>query len=115
MPIHGLHDRWHDIVSDLPGIRPLYPVDATPARGLGERSVPYVFPAVLADAERAFPAIRRAGIALYRWEELAASECRVSASYRTRLVQLPCHQEIDANTMNQMSERLAEALRGESS
>jgi perosamine synthetase len=60
---------------------------------LGETDVPYVFPFILDDANT-FDKIRNAGIPLFRWEELAPSACEVSADYRSKLIQIPCHQDV---------------------
>ena len=71
----------------------------TPLFGeLGESEVPYIFPLLLHDND-GFGQLRNAGIPLYRWEELAASGCAVSRRYRSRLVQLPCHQALTAANM----------------
>lgn len=66
--------------------RPLYPA-------LGPTDVPYVFPLLLRD-QTIFRAIRKAALPLYRWEEIATGHCATSDSYRRRLVQLPCHQDL---------------------
>jgi perosamine synthetase len=60
---------------------------------LGPTDVPYVFPFVLRDPQ-VFDSLREAGIPLYRWEELAPTACGVSQSYRSTLIQIPCHQDL---------------------
>lgn len=62
---------------------------------LSADSAPYVVPFLLNDSA-SFDLLRRRGLQVLRWEELAASTCPVSASYRSRLIQLPCHQELTA-------------------
>ncbi|MEQ8692203.1 MAG: hypothetical protein RIC89_15370, partial [Pseudomonadales bacterium] len=57
-------------------------------------AVPYVLPFLLDDA-RHFTTLRRAGIQILRWEELAETvTCPISQDYRRRLVQIPCHQSL---------------------
>ena len=77
--------RWQEGVRDLPGVKPLFLC-------LPEGVVPYVFP-LLVDAV-GFHMIKLAGIPLWRWEDMAVTDCAVSRDYRIRLLQLPCHQEL---------------------
>lgn len=56
--------------------------------------VPYVFPFILAQPETAFVALRRAGVPMYRWEDVDVQSCDTSAYYHSRLVQFPCHQDL---------------------
>jgi perosamine synthetase len=72
--------------------------------------VPYVLPLLLDDGPRQFDALRGAGIPLYRWEELIPSHCETSSDYRTRLVQLPCHQDLTAAHMDVLREGLSRCL-----
>ncbi len=65
---------------------PLYPT-------LDEKTVPCVFPFLLNRAED-FDHFRNAGIPLFRWEELVLTDCTVSRHYRSRLIQIPCHQDL---------------------
>ncbi len=60
---------------------------------LSADSAPYVVPFLLNDSA-GFDMLRRRGLQVLRWEELAPGNCPVSASYRSRLIQLPCHQEL---------------------
>jgi len=53
----------------------------------------YVVPFLLDDSA-GFDLLRRRGLQVLRWEELAPSTCQVSAIFRSRLIQLPCHQEL---------------------
>jgi hypothetical protein len=55
--------------------------------------VPYTFPFLL-ERESDLPGLKQEGIPLLRWEELAFSGCPTSERYMTRLVQIPCHQEL---------------------
>lgn len=54
---------------------------------------PYVLPFLLRN-EQDFQRLRMQRIQVLRWEEIAASDCLVSESYRSRLVQLPCHHKL---------------------
>lgn len=60
---------------------------------LPDRVIPYVFPFLLDNAGY-FNQIRNQGIQVYRWEQLAISNCEISREYRSRLIQLPCHQQL---------------------
>jgi hypothetical protein len=72
--------------------RSLYP-------GLGPGDTPYVYPFVLGDSA-GFDRARNAGIPLFRWEELAPSTCETSRDYRSKLIQVPCHQDLSADNLD---------------
>lgn len=87
--------RWAAGVKDAPGLHPLFPE-------LPEGVVPYAFP-VLADADGLlFHAIKLAGMPLWRWEDMAVTDCEVALDYRARLLQLPCHQAIRPDELDWM-------------
>jgi dTDP-4-amino-4,6-dideoxygalactose transaminase len=92
-----------DRLAALPGARPVY-------ERLPDTVVPYVFPWLLDDPQTTFPRLKTAGVPMYRWEALADSDCAVSADYRYRLVQLPCHQEIDAAELDWLVDQCRRAL-----
>lgn len=78
--------------------QPLFPA-------LAADDVPYVFPFLLHNA-RHFDSIRQLALPLYRWEEIAPSGCDVSEDYKTRLVQLPCHQDLTDDDLDQLIDKL---------
>lgn len=60
---------------------------------LDPKITPYVFPFLLNNSSL-FDTIRSTGIPLFRWEEVASTPCAVSSDYRSRLIQIPCHQDL---------------------
>jgi perosamine synthetase len=74
---------------------------------LKAHDVPYVLPFLLNDA-RYFKALRMKGLQVLRWEEIANSNCSVSANYRERLVQLPCHHQMPAAELNRLIQSITE-------
>jgi len=84
-------------LSNVAGGHPLY-------TNLEPGVVPYMFPFLLDTPEIDFPALKEAKIPIWRWEELAESDCAVSKDYRLRLLQLPCHQELTEAEINWMIE-----------
>jgi hypothetical protein len=40
---------------------------------------------------------------IWRWDEMAVSNCPIASSYRLRLLHLPCHQELTATEMDWMT------------
>lgn len=79
--------------------------------GLGRTSVPYVFPLILEeDGDLLHSRLRRAGVPMWRWEDLRESDCDVSNDYRQSLIQLPCHQELAAESVARMISALQEVL-----
>jgi len=63
--------------------------------------VPYVFPFILNDS-KSFDRLKNAGLSLFRWEELADSDCPISQAYRDCLVQIPCHQDLTEIEMDKI-------------
>ena len=89
-----------DRCSELGRARPLY-------GELPEGVIPYVFPLVLDHPAEDFRRLKYRGVPIWRWDELAVSDCEVTQAYRRSLLQLPCHEDL------RLEERtwLAEALR----
>lgn len=53
---------------------------------------PYVFPLLLSEPALMYPALRAAGVPMYRWDEADEKECTETGKLKYHLVQLPCHQ-----------------------
>lgn len=93
--------RWLSELADIEGVSPLFPQ-------LHEGVVPYAFP-LLADADGVvFHALKMAGIPIWRWEDVAITQCSIANDYRLRLLQLPCHQDLSDDQIVWM----ASVLRG---
>lgn len=73
-------------LSDLIHGRPLRPK-------LPECVVPYMFPFLVDRPNPVYRQLKREGVAIWRWDHSDKS-CPVSADYATRLLQIPCHQEL---------------------
>ncbi len=93
---------WSALVAGLARARPLWP-------SLPDGCAPYMFPLLLADDSR-FAALKRAGLPIWRWDELASSDCAVSARYRRELLHLPCHQGLEADQLEWMGSQLRRVL-----
>jgi len=87
--------RWLEVTQDIPGIRPFFP-------DLPGGIVPYVFPILTEHGEIFFHTMKLAGIPLYRWEDMAMTDCPVSQDYRLRLLRLPCHQGLRSQELDWM-------------
>lgn len=95
-----------DGVKELPNCRPLY-------SQLPSGIVPYMFPLHIEQPEHRFHWLKHLGTPMYRWDELAVSDCAVSSHYRLRLVHLPCHQAMRAEDIAWLLETLALVLRAQ--
>ncbi|RDE24817.1 DegT/DnrJ/EryC1/StrS aminotransferase family protein [Motiliproteus coralliicola] len=82
---HFLH--YLKRIDQIQGVKPLFTT-------LPESTVPYVFPLLLDNPATDFPKLKQQGVPIWRWEELAKTDCKVSQDYRLRLIQLPCHQSL---------------------
>jgi len=87
--------KWLEAIKSIPEVTPLFP-------GLPEGVVPYAFP-LLADSDGLiFHLLKLAGIPIWRWEDMALTDCSVAEDYRLRLLQLPCHQELKQKELDWM-------------
>lgn len=88
--------EWAKTVANLPYCQALFPY-------LPKNCVPYMFPLYIEHPEMHFYSLKRLGVPLWRWDEMAVSECSVASSYRLRVLHLPCHQELTADQMAWMT------------
>lgn len=113
---HAEHDRvirrrrenylhWLAGVAGLAGVRPLF--DRLP-----DGTVPYAFPLLTDAAGLVFHALKLAGIPIWRWEDVATTDCPISQGYRLRLLQLPCHQDLRREEIDWMVAVLRGVLPG---
>lgn len=68
---------------------------------LPENCAPYVLPFLL-DHSSGFDLLRKRGLQIFRWEELAPTNCPISQDYRHRLIQIPCHQDLTSADLAQI-------------
>ncbi|MET0081694.1 MAG: hypothetical protein ABW079_01680 [Sedimenticola sp.] len=71
---------------------------------------PYIFLLLLDKPTRDFAPLKQAALPLYRWEEMAVTDCTVADDYRQRLVKLPCHQSLSDYEVAWMIAKLRELL-----
>ncbi len=82
---------------------PLYP-------DLPDGVVPYAFPLFLRYPAEDFRQLKYRGVPIWRWDELAVSDCEVSQSYRHALIQLPCHENLRPGDREWIAGSLREVL-----
>lgn len=98
--------RWRDAVQGLPNCRPLFPE-------LPDDCVPYMFPLLIDQPETHFYELKRLGMPIWRWDEMAVSPCAVSQRYSRRLLHLPCHQTLSAAELDWMIAAVSLVMRSE--
>jgi perosamine synthetase len=98
------YTRWVEATKSLAGCVPLLPE-------LAAETVPYMFPLRLLSPEAVFFRLKRQGLPVWRWDDLAVSPCSVSQGYRLALLHLPCHQELQDHEMDWMVNTLLQALK----
>lgn len=86
------YEQWLQATAVLPSCRPLVPI-------LPVDCVPYMFPMYIDRPEAHFMLLKQLGMPVWRWDNMARSNCPVSNDYRTHLLQLPCHQELSDREM----------------
>lgn len=98
--------QWQQAVAGLPGVSALLP-------HLPEGVAPYMFPLRVSEPARLFDPLKRMGLPIWRWDDMAASECPVARDYRQGVFHLPCHQALSDAQMAWMTALLqAVARRG---
>ncbi|TAK65182.1 DegT/DnrJ/EryC1/StrS family aminotransferase [Methylobacter sp.] len=90
-------------IAETQHLKPLFPE-------LPNHVVPYMLPVLLESGEADFDRLKRAGIPLWRWEELAVSDCPVSQRYRLQLLQIPCHQNLTSSEIDWIISQLGKIL-----
>lgn len=92
--------RMAKLLAALPGARPLHP-------DLPSEAAPYAFPLYVDDPERVYQPMRRAGIPLFRWDEIWPSTPvfpgDVGLTWGTHVFQLGCHQDLTPSDIEAMA------------
>jgi dTDP-4-amino-4,6-dideoxygalactose transaminase len=96
--------RWAKATARLPNCRPLYP-------DLPENCAPYMFPLHIDQPTPHFYWLKHLGLPVWRWDEMAVSNCPVAQDYRLHLLHLPCHQSLTTDQMDWMISALQKTLR----
>lgn len=78
------YQRWLDIVSELPGCHAIY-------GHLPQSTTPYMFPLYIDRPTPHFYWLKHMTFPVWRWDEMAASDCEIAQDYRLHLLHLPCH------------------------
>jgi hypothetical protein len=84
--------QWVHAVAYLPHCRALYPQ-------LPDCTVPYMFPLHVDCPDPHYFLLKRMGVPIWRWDDMAVSQCPVASRYRLQLLHLPCHQELAVDQM----------------
>lgn len=95
---------WLNGVATLPNCRALYsqlPADC----------VPYMFPVVLDAPDPHFYLLKHLGVPIWRWDEMALSDCPVATGYRLRVIHLPCHQDLHSLELEWMIAAVTAVMR----
>ena len=90
------YEYWLGAVANLPACQALLPK-------LASDCVPYMFPLLIDSPKRHFHVLKLLGLPVWRWDEMAVSDCAVAAKYRLNLLHLPCHQELTPIQMDWMA------------
>lgn len=96
--------NYRSIVKKIEGSDGIVPLRG----GLSDNDVPYMLPALLSRPERQFPALKMAGVPMFRWEEMVRTDCPVSRDYRLRLIHIPCHQSLRRDELEWIGRTIAE-------
>lgn len=84
--------RWVQALSDVHNCHVLYPEIASDV-------VPYMFPLYVDTPMPHFYWLKQLGVPVWRWDEMAISNCPIAADYRLHLIHLPCHQSLSEEEM----------------
>lgn len=98
------YQAWCQAMSGLPHARPLFP-------NLPADCAPYMFPLLLSHPQAHFAPLKRLGMPIWRWDEMAISDCATARRYRQHLLHLPCHQALSTQELEWMHSAVAQVLR----
>jgi perosamine synthetase len=96
--------RWSDAVRALPHCRPLF-------ADLPDDCVPYMFPLLIDQPQTHFYVLKKLGMPIWRWDDMAESSCAVSQHYREHLLHLPCHQALSDEELTWMTSAVTKVMR----
>jgi dTDP-4-amino-4,6-dideoxygalactose transaminase len=54
--------------------------------------------------------LKQAGLPIFRWDDMAVSDCAVATRYRSQLLHLPCHQSLSERQMDWMVSVVTQVL-----
>ena len=94
---------WLEAVAGIPACRALFPI-------LEPDCVPYMFPLLIESPRRHFHLLKLLALPVWRWDQMAISDCDVAATYRLNLLHLPCHQELTLTQMDWMAQVVRQVL-----
>ena len=97
-------ERWANAVSGLPNCY-------APFAKLPQSCVPYMFPLYIEQVNPHFYWLKHLGVPVWRWDEIAISDCAIAQDYRLHLLHLPCHQSLTDAELNWMIVTLQTILR----
>lgn len=95
--------RWSEAVAGLREGKALFA--ALPAD-----CAPYMFALRITQPDQQFYQLKQAGVPIWRWDDMAVSDCPVAADYRLHLLHLPCHQSLTPSQMEWMTAAVAQVL-----
>lgn len=87
--------QWANAVADLPHCRALF-------ADLPDDCIPYMFPLYIDRPEFHFFSLKKMGLPIWRWDDMAVSNCPTADNYRLKVLHLPCHQELSPKQMTWM-------------
>jgi len=110
--VHGRRANYRFLLEKLgstPGLRPLHP-ELTPG------TVPLNFPVVVDRPETLFPALKHAGVPIWRFgeyldEEITERVCANSCYLSRHVFQFPCHSELRPEELSWMVDTIQAHLR----
>lgn len=97
------YQQWSAALAGLAGARVLFPV-------LPDDCAPYMLPLLVERPDPVFFVLKQAAVPIWRWDEMAISDCPVARRYRTHLLHLPCHQDLSAAQLAWMVAQVKKAL-----
>jgi hypothetical protein len=95
--------QWLAAVATLRSARALVPE-------LPPDCAPYMFPLLISRPDPDFFLLKQAGLPIWRWDDMAVSDCAVATGYRSQLLHLPCHQSLSDRQMDWMVSAVTQVL-----
>jgi perosamine synthetase len=95
--------RWLVATGGLAGARALF-------AELPSDCAPYMFPLLIEAPDPHFFQLKQFGMPIWRWDDMAVSDCSIAAKMRLHLLHLPCHQSLSDEQIDWMISTLVDVV-----
>lgn len=97
------YDAWHAGLTGIGMGSALFP-------SLPSDCAPYMYPLLVHQPDPHFFTLKHSAMPIWRWDDMAVTDCAVASRYRLHLLHLPCHQGLTKGQLDSMIACVAKVL-----